>query len=104
MVLIFEVMISLQVSSRSNNLTVGLSFLHVSPETQSCLCLVLVGHDDKSGAEITMKLSLKIQTKPCSFSVFDHLPCSDLFGNTHFCHDELLILVPSSHFGGSRLP
>lgn len=36
--------------------------------------------------------------------MFNHLPCSDFFGNTHFCHDELLIAVPSSHFGGTCLP
>lgn len=100
----FKVIISLQVSGKSNNLTVIISFLHVSPETQSCLCLVLVGHVDKSGAEITLKISLKTPTKSCSLSVFNHLPCSDLFGNGHFCHDGLLMPVPSSHFGGTCLP
>lgn len=65
---------------------------------------MLVGHDDKSGAEITLKLSLKTPTKSCSLSMFNHLPCSDLFGNSHFCHEELLIPVPSRHFGGTHLP
>lgn len=63
---------------------------------------MLEGQDDKPGAEITLKLYLKTQTK--SSSLFNHLPCSDFFGNTHFCHDELLIPFPSSHFGGTRLP
>lgn len=65
---------------------------------------MLEGQDDKPGADITLILSLKTQTKSCSLSVFNHLPCSDFFGNTHFCHDELLIPVPSSHFGGTWLP
>lgn len=77
MVLIFEVMISLQFSSGSNNLTVGICFLYVSLETQSCLCFVLEGQDGKPGAERTLKLYLKTQTKSCSLSVFNHLPCSD---------------------------
>lgn len=64
---------------------------------------MLEGHDDKPGAEITLILSLKTQAKSCSLSVFSHLPCSDFFGNTHFCHDELLLPVPSSHFNGARL-
>lgn len=54
MVLIFEVMISLQVSSGSNYFTVGISFLYVSPETRSCLCFVLEDQDGKPGAERTL--------------------------------------------------
>lgn len=70
MVLIFKVIISLQVSSGSNNLTVGISSLYVLPETQSCLCFVLEGQGDKPGAKITLKLSLKTQKKKILFIVY----------------------------------
>lgn len=61
MVLMFKVMISLQVCSRSNNLIVAIS----SPcfTCNSKLSFVLEGQDDKPGAEITLILSWKHKKK-----------------------------------------